>query len=328
VNRHRVFALLVTILPATSQAGLSFNLTTGTDGKTVSVVRVWVDGDSSKTEYVEVNDDDAFIAPGSYFLANADGQFTVTPAQRTFSRTDSAMMEQMSAELMASTGFGGGGIEDVNVEKTIDEPGENIEGYATHHYRFEAAWKMSTGPVSIENETVEDVWIAGALDGGNIGSSPGATELPKEVRAAINALGANTAGLALRRITVASTKASMGAMGMGLAGLSGLGGRMAQRMASRGPGRRGRDDDAGDSGDSGNPTAGFGGINSTTTTTIEISGIEQVDIAADTFALPAGYRETQAFQTGPALPGLNDIEEEEEEDAQEVDVPSLNDLND
>jgi hypothetical protein len=67
----------------------------------------------------------------------------------------------------------------------------------------------------------------------------------------------------------------------------------------------------------------------TTTTTIEISDIEQLDIAPDTFALPAGYRETQPFQTGPALPGLNDIEEEEEEEEEEeADVPSLNDLND
>jgi hypothetical protein len=63
--------------------------------------------------------------------------------------------------------------------------------------------------------------------------------------------------------------------------------------------------------------AGGGGD---TTTTIEAADIEEVDIPAATFELPDGYQETQLFQTGPAVPNLNGVQEAPA-------VPNLNNLN-
>jgi hypothetical protein len=77
-----------------------------------------------------------------------------------------------------------------------------------------------------------------------------------------------------------------------------------------GGGRRGRGGDDG---------GGAAGPNNETTTTIEVTEIAEVDVPASTFAVPDGYRETSLFQTGPALPGLNDVQEAPA-------VPSLNNL--
>ena len=62
-----------------------------------------------------------------------------------------------------------------------------------------------------------------------------------------------------------------------------------------------------------------GGGGDATTTTIEIVDIEQAEIPPETFAIPAGYRETALFQQGPALPDLNNVTESPA-------VPNLNDL--
>jgi hypothetical protein len=57
-------------------------------------------------------------------------------------------------------------------------------------------------------------------------------------------------------------------------GMKGPGAGLAQRMASRAMGAGGN-----------------------VTTTIEIKDIEEVDIPAETFEIPAGYTETQLFES-------------------------------
>jgi hypothetical protein len=87
----------------------------------------------------------------------------------------------------------------------------------------------------------------------------------------------------------------MGAM----PGLGGLGARLGGRMLGGAVG-----------------AAGGGGD---TTTTVEVTDIEEVDVPAATFAIPDGYQEAQLFQTGPAIPNLNGVDER-------PGVPNLNDL--
>ena len=89
----------------------------------------------------------------------------------------------------------------------------------------------------------------------------------------------------------------MGGGGAGaLGGLGGLGARMARPHDGR---RR--------------------GANADTTTTIEVVDLEEIDVPGATFAIPDGYKETQLFQTGPAVPDLNSVNEGPA-------VPNLNDL--
>jgi hypothetical protein len=78
--------------------------------------------------------------------------------------------------------------------------------------------------------------------------------------------------------------------------MGGLGGGLASRMMNRG---------------------GGGAV----TTTIEVSDIEETDVSADAFELPAGYSETSLLQTGPAIPSLNEVDEPPA-------VPRLNGLRD
>jgi hypothetical protein len=81
-------------------------------------------------------------------------------------------------------------------------------------------------------------------------------------------------------------------------GMRGFGSGLAQRMANRAMG-------------------GAGNV----TTTIEVKDIEEADIPADTFELPAGYTETQLFQTGPDVPNLNDVP-----GGQAPEVPNLDEV--
>src|SRR4030095_9875424 len=108
-----------------------------------------------------------FMKPGSYMISKgSDEMFLVTPSERTFARFDIGMMQGMAQE-MAQAGPGGGMFEfkNVTVEKLLDEPGEKIAGYATHHYQFKSRWTMAmkSMPMSMDNTAVEDYWTTDAL---------------------------------------------------------------------------------------------------------------------------------------------------------------------
>jgi hypothetical protein len=273
---------------ALSFAGLTFKQVTTTDGKPSSVTQVWSDGGQAKTETLESAIDNPFMPPGSYLLVNEQEMLLVNPAAGTFARFDvGAMMQNVQG--MAN----GIEITDVKVEKVLDEPGESIAGYPTRHYQFKSSWSMGFNgmPVKTEMNLVEDLWATDAID--LPAGAPGAAgAMPDSIaRLAEAQAQRQVEGFTLRHVTVQSSKSSM--MGGGLGG--GLGGRMAQRMM------------------------GGAGAGSATTTSIEVLDIEEADIPAATFAIPAGYRETSLLQSGPALPGLNDVEEA-------PNVPNLNNL--
>jgi hypothetical protein len=174
-------------------------------------------------------------------------------------------------------------IKDAKVEKLLDEPGESIEGYPTRHYRFKSSWTMAMSgmPMSTQTTVEEEVWTTTAIEAPSMNAAGG--ELPAEVAALAER---NVAGVPLRQVSVQSTKTEMG----------GFGGGLASRMMNR---------------------AGGGAV----TTTIEVSDIEETDVPANAFELPAGYSETSVLQTGPAIPNLNEVDELPA-------VPSLNGLRD
>lgn len=274
-----------------SFAGVTFTQITTVDGEETSVTKISADGDNAKMEMVE-SPDNPFMPPGSYMLVADSEMLLVNPAARTYARFDASMFEGMAA--MA----GQMEFTDVKFEKVVDEPGETIEGYATRHYRFKSSWNMSLQgmPMKTESSTVEDLWTTTAIDlpAMPMGSSGGGT--PSQVTALIENQGLRQVeGVPLKHVSVQSTKTSMGAM----PGLGGLGARLGGRMLGGAAG-----------------AAGGGGD---TTTTVEVTDIEEVDLPAATFAIPDGYQETQLFQTGPAIPNLNGVDEP-------PGVPSLNNL--
>jgi hypothetical protein len=66
------------------------------------------------------------------------------------------------------------------------------------------------------------------------------------------------------------------------------------------------------------------GAGGTVTTTMEVTDIQEADIPAETFEIPAGYTETQLFQTGPDIPDLNNVPGEQ--GSQTPDVPNLDEV--
>jgi hypothetical protein len=290
---------------ATAFAGVTFTQVTSINGARSTVTKVTADGGKAKMETVESANDNPFTPVGSYMLMGDGEVLLVNPAARTFARLDlelPAGVAGIAAQME---------ISDVKFEKVLDEDGGRIHGYPTRHYRFESSWSMGMQgmPVKTEMGIVEDIWATTEIEmtvaPPNIGG-----EMPEQVKAVANAQGLREIqGVPLKHVSVQSTKVNMGGP---LAGMAGLGARMAGGML--GGGRRGRGGGGGDDGGAGAP-----GPNGETTTTIEVTEIAEVDVPASTFAMPDGYRETSLFQTGPALPSLNDVQEAPA-------VPSLNNL--
>jgi hypothetical protein len=289
---------------ATAFAGVTFTQVTSINGARSTVTKVTADGGKAKMETIESAADNPFMPAGSYLLMGDGETLLINPAARTFARFEMALPEG-TAGLAAQMEIG-----DVKFEKVLEEDGGRIQGYPTRHYRFESSWTMGMQgmPVKTEMGVVEDIWATTEIEltvaPPNIGG-----EMPEQVKAVASAQGLQQIqGVPLKHVSVQSTKINMG--GGPLAGMGGLGARMAGGMLGGGRRGRGGGDDAG---------AGAPGPNGETTTTMEVTEIAEVDVPAGTFAIPDGYRETSLFQTGPALPSLNDVQEAPA-------VPSLNNL--
>jgi hypothetical protein len=250
---------------STSFGGLTFSAVTTTDGKELSSAQTWTDGTKLKT-LVTTAVENPMMPPGSYILVNEQGMYLVNPSASTFARFDVSMFAGMAQALNES------GLtfefKDIGIEKTLDEAGESIEGYSTRHYQFKSTWKMvmAGSPMTTQVDSVEDIWTTTELAIPLQASMQfGQSSLPPSVQELANAQGLrNVEGFPLRTITAQTTKMDMG--------MKGLGAGLAQRMANRAMG-------------------GGGNV----TTTIEIKDIEEVDVPAETFEIPAGYTETQLF---------------------------------
>jgi|SRR5688572_17081935 len=272
-----------------SFAGVTFTQITTVDGNRTAVTKVSADGTKAKMETVE-SPDNPFMPPGSYMLVADGDMLLVNPAARTYARFDTSMFEGV-AQMAGQFEF-----TDVEFEKVVDEPGETIGGYPTRHYQFKSSWTMSMQgvPMKTESSTVEDLWTTTAIELPAMPAGP-SSGMPSQVTALAENQGLRQIeGVPLKHVTVQSTKTNMGALG----GIGALGARVGGRMLGGGAGGAGGGD---------------------TTTTIEAVDIEKVDVPAETFELPDGYQETQLFQTGPAIPNLNGVQEAPA-------VPSLNDL--
>ena len=291
-NSSVLAAVVLLGFSSASFAGVTFTQVTTVDGKKTSVSKISAEGKNAKVEMVETQDN-PFMPPGSYMLMTDGDMLLVNPAARTYSRFDASMLEGMGG-MMSQMQF-----TDIKFEKTVDEAGEAIQGYRTRHYQFKSSWAMSMQgmPMKTEQSTVEDLWTTTAIDMPAAPTGFAGSTMPSQVTAIAENQGLrNVEGVPLRHITVQSTKVNMGAM----PGLGALGGALGGRM----PGGLG----------------GAGGGNGETKTTIEAIDIKETSVPASTFALPDGYRETQMFQNGPAIPNLNGVREQ-------PGLPNLNNLN-
>ncbi len=284
--RNRIGPVVAVILltSASAEAGWSFRQTIRNSGArdmpvADSELRIATEGGDARIEF-EGGDDNPMFGPGSYMLLRAaapKGFFLVDPVRKTFSKFDVEGLAQAVAP--AGDAAAGAGMQmkvsDAKVEMLLEEPGGELQGLPTTHYRYRKSYtmtmEMATMKMVTAHDIVEDVWLTTALELGDaslgevmhkIGGSGAATELDK-----LSALEREKArGFALKSVTVDHSKPQ----GKGM---------MARMM---------------------------GGKEETVTTTAEVLELKQVEIPATSFAIPAGYAERQMMQSGAQAPNLED----------------------
>jgi len=270
------YALRIMIIAAVAAspawAGITFTQTTKGEGGRAAdaanaVVKASIDQGHAKMEWEETNN--PMFGKGTYMLVNEKGEMVfVNTDKRTYSKFDlTAMMEGMEQGMgaMSKMGFKME-VKDPKIEKTLEEPGGQMVGYPTTHYRWHTTYTMvmtMMGGMKREfpSDTTEDVWTTTGI------------EIPAVAVKAFTGLGQGPMMGELRKITELA-KAKM------------TGFPLKRVVTSSGKGGRG-----------GGPT----------TITSVVTDIQKVSIPASTFAIPAGYTETDMMQPqrGPAMPNLN-----------------------
>jgi hypothetical protein len=245
-------------------------------GEATVTQRIWLDGNAAKIELQGV--DNPMMERGSYILALSGGSkvLLVNPASKTYARFDPAAMAE-TAQAMGASGAGLR-IEDPKVVKVLEEPGPEMLGYATTHYRFRTTYTMVTDMTGMKmktrSEIVEDIWAAPAIVvgvGNTLGRLAGGSGTHGELQELERQAKSSMAGIPLKQVTVTKNEVDTSEAGL-------MGKMLARRM---------------------------GGAE-TSQATVAVQEIRETDVPASTFQVPAGFSETDLMQRGPAMPDLGD----------------------
>lgn len=304
-----VLWLLVSLLPAGAWAGITLRQVEVTEGSEEGqngrrVMRVLADGRAMKTIFEQ--SPNPMMPAGSYLLSpGGEMVYLVDPAKKTIARMDIEELEnigkkgQQAAEQQQESTGQEFEVVDVKLEKTLDEAGPDMLGFATRHYRYELSYTerqdMRGMPGSLDTRVSEkhEFWSTAALNEdaavaairAELTEAPDAEDKQKEVLDAERQMQAH--GLMLKHVLERSTKS-------GMTGASGLMGKM------MGIGRGMSD-------------------SSDERTTREVTELKRGPIAAAEFQLPKGYTETELMGPGgagmpdlDALPGMGGQDEDED----------------
>ncbi len=220
-------ALLITAaVAAPAFAGLEFTIVTKVEGGREAsmgnmVMNAQAEGEQARIEFTETRN--PMFSKGSYMLVNAKGEmFIVNPENKTYAKLDlAAMMEGMGGAMdaMAKSGLKME-VKDPKVEKLLEEPGGDILGYSTTHYRWHSTYTMVMhipvlGEKLYPGDTMEDVWTttglglpaqtSKALQGFGQGQMSG------ELKKLVDAAKVKMTGFALKRVVVAKSQGGKGA---------------------------------------------------------------------------------------------------------------------
>jgi hypothetical protein len=156
-------------------AGLEFTVVTKTEGGQGAgmgdmVMNAQAEGEQARIEFAETHN--PMFTKGMYMLVNAKGEMTiVNPEKKTYSKLDlGAMMEGAEAGMGAAAKMGVKmEIEDPKIEKVLEEPGGEILGYPTTHYRWHTTYTSVVRlPKPIPDrrmpvDSMEDTWTTTAF---------------------------------------------------------------------------------------------------------------------------------------------------------------------
>ena len=278
---------LMATLVGPASAGLVFTQETTAEGETAKylnmTIRTWIDAGGAKMEFLSSGN--PLMAAGSYMLIqpDADAMLLVNPKEKTYTSLDfSQLMGSMSQMTGSESGGGERKVADPIVEKLLEEDGGTILGRPTRHFRWRTQYtvRIAAG-MGIEMETAtdqtEDVWVADIKIDPKImrsfeGMGAGAA-LPAELQKIVDAAKQTQTGFPLKRIVVATGKTTTTGSGM-------MAKMMAKSMAKQGGDKP-------------------------TTTIYQVTELSEEKVPASTFAIPAGYPETEMMAPGMKMPNMN-----------------------
>lgn len=147
--------------------------TEGTRGIKETTVKGWVDGDKSRIEFVTAEESGP-ISKGNYLISTDGGEtvYLVNPKDKTYAPFSLKDMMAGLNEAMAMMKQMGGMMKieftDVSSEKLLEEPGEQILGRPTTHYRYKSRHTMNMNMMGMKqsstSETIQDVWSTDTVD--------------------------------------------------------------------------------------------------------------------------------------------------------------------
>lgn len=254
------------------------------------VAQMWMEGEKSKILFEE--SPNPMIPRGSYLLApGGDFLYLVNPAQKTVARMDTYEMQAMGeqagqfAERQAETTGQRTEVVDLKLELKLDEPGPQMLGMPTRHYRYELSYtekqdvRGMPGGFRTRVHEEHEFWATDALKDEPAISAmraeqladPAADDVQREVQEAEARMYAH--GFFLKHII--ERKAS-----------SGMGGPMGGMMGM------------------------MTGMNESEEERIsrEVTELRRATLSATEFELPQGYAETELFTPqGGGMPDLNSL---------------------
>jgi hypothetical protein len=244
-----------------------------------STQKVWMEGASARIEMVGTAN--PMMQQGSYLLVQDGGRkmFMVDPQAKTYARFDPMAMAS-TAGAMDGSGFETR-IEDPKMVKLLEEPGGEILGHPTTHYRYHTTYTTVTSmpmgmTISMAMDIVEDLWTAPGIEAGAAAQAAAqaaadASGTRRELQQLERTVKATLVGLPLKQVTVTTSRAVTKGKGF------------VARMMMRGA----------PSGEEG-----------TSTTTMEVADLVEGALPASMFQIPTDYAETEIMQRGPAMPDL------------------------
>lgn len=132
-------------------------------------VEAWVDGESARIDIHESAGNQA-LPQGTWMVTTDGGQtlYLVNPDEKSYLRIDLA---QALSTLGAVEEMTGGMVDleftDPDFEKSVDEPGPELLGYDTRHYRYRLGWGLRMKVLGMTREShfllEQDVWATDAI---------------------------------------------------------------------------------------------------------------------------------------------------------------------
>lgn len=168
-----IVALAFVLLAAPAAAGVHFQSRTVTEaqqGAQSVTAEGWVEGDSAKIAFV--SSDSPLLTEGAYLLTSDGGRtvYLVDPDDKTIATFDPAkMLASMGSMFKAMGPMVKLSVSNPQVEKLAQEPGPEMHGLATTHYRYRTTYDLEVRVMGMgqksSNETVTDTWATTALGG-------------------------------------------------------------------------------------------------------------------------------------------------------------------